>query len=70
MEFQVPPEVAAHIAKLQQENELLREKVEYRDEIIAALRDALQALQTEFQLRGAINAADLATLAKQGGNAR
>lgn len=69
MEFQVPPEVAAHIAKLQQENELLREKVEYRDEIIAALRDALQALQTEFQLRGAINAADLATL-KQGGNAR
>ncbi len=70
MEFQVPPEVAAHIAKLQQENELLREKVEYRDEIIAALRDALQALQTEFQLRGAINAADLATLSKQGGNAR
>lgn len=48
--------------QLKQQNELLQRRVQYQEEIISALRDAIQTFQGRAQLEGALHKTDLEQL--------
>lgn len=62
------------LLELKSENDLLRQRLELKDErieaqreVIATYRDALAAMQAEQQLRGALHLTDLAALGSSKG---
>ncbi|QDV49545.1 hypothetical protein [Gimesia fumaroli] len=63
-EVKVERAVLRKFRRLEEQNELLRQRVQHQDESIAALRDVIQTFQARTNLEGAIHKTELQALIK------